>query len=642
MRRLALSQASLRAACRRRPAGSPGSVGVRPAGLAGSAPHAVRGLGQPTAAFVNAAASQSPPPPASSATSSASPRKKKSYRIDTLAPADKKKGTGRTPEQAVPLPPTFADIPGLGPDLLAAVAALGLARPTPVQAAAIPALLAPERPDVLVASHTGSGKTLAYLLPLVQELRDAEARAAAATGAGGGAAAVPGEEDPGGSPPALATSARPRRPRALVLGPTRELTDQTGRVAKAVGHVARFRCAVANGGGSIGSQAAALASRSPDVLIATPARVAALAAKGALFYGDVATVVLDEADTMFDAGFGGEVRAVLAAVRGGRVREAAGEASSSAAAARPPARVVLVAATLTGPVRALLAKEFPDMVRVETDTLHRGAPGARHSFLPVGGEDKLAALSTALARPLARRQRVVIFCNTVPSARAAAHALEEGGTCRVLSVHGDMPPDARAAALAEFISGEGGGASTSTPASTSSPFPSPSFSLSSSSSLPAVLVATDIAARGLDIPGGGVDEVLNFDFPRSAVDYLHRAGRTARAGATGRVTSLVAGPRDRTLAARIQAALAGDAPLDGVASTRNAVPAHMRPKAETLRARAEEAKTARLARKGRRGAARFVEEDKEQGKAGRGGGGGGAKRGGGGGGPRQAAFRGGR
>jgi len=626
MRRLALSP-TLRVACHRRLIAAPLLAGRCGPGASPQALHA-RGAGQAAAAQMGtaAAAQRRPPPPGDAPPPPSTSGRKKHYRIDTLAPGDKgRKGGDKDGRPAPAAAASFAET-GLGPDLLAAVAALGLATPTPVQASAIPALLAPGRPDVLVASHTGSGKTLAYLLPLVQELRDAEARAAA-----GAALGVP----PGGALPPPDATARPRRPRALVLGPTRELTDQTGRVAKAVGHVARFRSAVANGGGILGAQAAALASRSPDVLIATPARVAALAAKGALFYGDVRTVVLDEADTMFDAGFGGEVRAVLAAVRGGRA------GADPALPARPPARVVLVAATLTGPVRALLAREFPDMVRVETDTLHRGAPGARHSFLPVGGADKLSVLASALARPLSKRQRVVIFCNTVASARAAAHALEEGGTCRVLSVHGDMPPDARAAALAEFISSSGSSSSAPPPAAGQQlPVPPPP------PPLPSVLVATDIAARGLDIPNGGIDEVLNFDFPRSAVDYLHRAGRTARAGASGRVTSLVAGPRDRTLAARIQAALDGNAPLDGVASTRNAVAAHMRPKAETLRARAADAKTAKLARKGRRGAARFVEEE--------GGGGGGGpkgrgaalkKRGGGssgGGSPRQATFRGGK
>jgi superfamily II DNA/RNA helicase len=581
-----------------------------------------RGIATAAAA---AAARRAPSPPGRPPPPTPRPRKAGKgggYRIEPLAPSGKA-GPHKAPEKAQnSAAPTTWAATGLGPDLLAAVGALGLATPTPVQAAAIPALLRPDRPDVLVASHTGSGKTLAYLLPLVQGLRDDEAAAVEAAAAAAGTAGT--DTTTTTTPPPRAASARPRRPRALVLGPTRELTDQTGRVAKALGHVARFRSAVANGGTGLGDQAAILATRAPDVLIATPARVAALAAKGALFYGDVTTVVLDEADTMFDAGFGGEVRSVLAAVRAGREAK---ENVSGSRSGPPPARVVLVAATLTGPIRALIARDFPAMVRAETDSLHRGAPGARHSFIPVGDTDKLAALATALARPLARRERVVVFCNTVPSARAAAHALEEGGGagCEVLCVHGDMPPGERAAALARFIAAD----STDT------------------HSCPPVLVATDIAARGLDIPGGGVDEVLNFDFPRSAVDYLHRAGRTARAGARGRVTSLVAGPRDRTLAARIQAALEGGAPLDGVSAGRNAVPAHMRPKPETLRARAAEAKAAKLARKGRRGAARFeaapVESGGGGGKGGRRGGGG---RGGGRGGgpappPRQAAFRGG-
>lgn len=175
---------------------------------------------------------------------------------------------------ASPPPPTTHSTPsfvgfsaaGLDPDVVAALASLGIDKPTEIQAAAIPALLAGG--DTLLAARTGSGKTLAFLAPLFHRLRAAEAAA-------GGA-----------------RLARPRRPRALVLCPTRELTDQTLRVAKALSKGgAPLAVAGADATGGIREQTAALA-RGADLLVATPARVATLKAGGALALGDVEVVVL--------------------------------------------------------------------------------------------------------------------------------------------------------------------------------------------------------------------------------------------------------------------------------------------------------------------------------------------------------------
>lgn len=174
---------------------------------------------------------------------------------------------------AAPPPPTLqSTLPsvgftaaGLAPDVVAALASLGIDTPTEIQAAAIPALLAGG--DTLLAARTGSGKTLAFLAPLFHRLRAAEAEAGARL-------------------------ARPRRPRALVLCPTRELTDQTLRVAKALSKGgAPLAVAGADATGGIREQTAALA-RGADLLVATPARVATLKAGGALALGDVEVVVL--------------------------------------------------------------------------------------------------------------------------------------------------------------------------------------------------------------------------------------------------------------------------------------------------------------------------------------------------------------
>lgn len=241
-----------------------------------------------------------------------------------------------------------------------------------------------------------------------------------------------------------------------------------------------------------------------DVVIGTPQRVLQHAEERNLFFGDVDSLVLDEADTMLDRGFGPEVERVLAAVRG-----------------KPaPARCVLVSATLTRAVRRLLAEHFPAAQPLETGSLHRGVARAEHRFVEVPPRgDKLDALLDLL-RARRRDRRTMVFANTVPACRAVAHHLEAAGLARTLCYHGDMPIAERKASLTAFsedgrvdVSGE-----------------SSEFELAAPPA--AVLVCTDLAARGLDIPGT-VDHVVNFDFPLNPVDYLHRSGRTARAGAAG-------------------------------------------------------------------------------------------------------------
>ncbi|KAA6420269.1 MAG: DEAD-box ATP-dependent RNA helicase 39-like [Trebouxia sp. A1-2] len=430
---------------------------------------------------------------------------------------------------------------GLSPELLVATQEHGLTQPTEIQAAAIPDML--QGGDVLLASHTGSGKTLAYLLPLVHNLRQQE---------------QDGQQT------------KPRRPRALVLGPTRELTDQILQVAKSLSHHARFRSACVNGGGTYAQQAASLATPL-DILVATPQKLLQHAEKGNVYYGDVQYVVLDEADTMFDRGFGPEVEKVLGPLR-----------------SKPePAHCILVAATLTKPIRRLLEEKFPDMKRLETKSLHKGVAGARHTFLrQTPGQNKLDLLLQVVESEQRRGQKVMIFCNTLDSCRAADKYLQEHDLPS-LSYHGDVPLDGRRQAIAAFA--EGGNSADGSPAAGRQ-----------SSSQP-VLVCTDLAARGLDIPGQ-VDHVVNFDFPYNPVDYIHRTGRTARAGHKGRVTSLVA-KGDQVLASRIDQALQQGLPMDELSADKKSLPPNMRPKPETLKRRFTERKASQ--QRGVRGAARF-------------------------------------
>lgn len=327
---------------------------------------------------------------------------------------------------------------------------------------------------------------------------------------------------------------RPRRPRAIVLEPTRELAAQVLGVCKALCHHARFASALVSGGGDkLAAQREALAAPK-DVLVGTPGRLLALLRDGAWHAGDVRFLVVDEADTLLDKGFGEEVEALLGATL------ACG------------AQAVLVSATLTKPLAALLATRLPDARRVATASLHRAVPGARHRFLPVPGDgDKLDALRALLKPEGGGGGRTMVFCNTLPSCRAVEHALAEGGLTTV-SYHGDMAGDGRLDAVRDF-SAEG--------------------------ATPPVMVCTDLAARGLDF-GCAVDHVVCFDFPLNPVDYLHRTGRTARAGRSGRVSSLVT-KRDRVLAQQIEDGIRSGAALDALSSSKAAVLAAKRAVAAT-------------------------------------------------------------
>eukprot|EP00890_Picochlorum_soloecismus_P001414 jgi/Picsp_1/2273/NSC_05737-R1_protein len=309
---------------------------------------------------------------------------------------------------------------GLNEDILAALNELGFTQPTEIQASVIPQLLYDRSSDFALASHTGSGKTLAYLLPIVHILKEAEAL--------------------DGVP------MKPRRPRALILGPTRELVEQIYGVSKSLSRIAKFRSVLLTGGGDMSSQKAAL-GRGLDILVGTPTRT-----------------------------------------------------------------------------------------------------------------DKLEILSQLVESDLAKKDKTVVFCNTLNSCRAVEHYLREGDIGTVC-YHGDIPVDERKVAISKFAGTHQGG-----------------------SDISYVLVATDLAARGLDIPGK-VDHVINFDFPLNSVDYLHRTGRTARAGAQGKITSLVGKP-DSVLAKRIEEALSKGLPLDALSANRAVIPPHMRPKPETLKLRA--------------------------------------------------------
>ncbi|XP_059630370.1 DEAD-box ATP-dependent RNA helicase 39 [Cornus florida] len=382
---------------------------------------------------------------------------------------------------------------GLSEEVMGALEEMGISVPTEIQSIGIPAVLGGN--SVALRSHTGSGKTLAYMLPLVQLLRRDEALSGMLM--------------------------KPRRPRAVILCPTRELSEQVFRVAKSISHHARFRSTMVSGGSRLRPQEDSL-NAPVDLVVGTPGRVLQHIEEGNIVYGDVRYLVLDEADTMFDHGFGPDIRKFLSPLRN-RASKHNGQGFQT----------VLVAATMTKAVQKLVDEEFQGIEHLCTSTLHKKIVSAHHDFIKLSGsENKMESLLQVLEPSLAKGNRVMVFCNTLNSSRAVDHFLSENQISTV-NYHGEVPAEQRVENLNKFKS-EDGDCPT--------------------------LVCTDLAARGLDMD---VDHVIMFDFPMNSIDYLHRTGRTARMGAKGKVTSLVT-KRDAILASRIEEAIMKNESLESV------------------------------------------------------------------------------
>ncbi|MDT9000142.1 DEAD/DEAH box helicase [Paucibacter sp. APW11] len=345
----------------------------------------------------------------------------------------------------------FASL-GLSPALLRALATLGHQQPTPVQAEAIPAILAGE--DLLAQAQTGSGKTLAFALPLLQRLQPWR-------------------------------SGTPRRSQALVLVPTRELAQQTGAVLRALAGTLALppRVAVLFGGVSINPQMMGLRGGA-EVIVATPGRLLDLVEHNALQLGQLDCLVLDEADRLLDLGFADELARVIALL--------------------PPQRQqLLFSATFPPAVQQLAEALLPKARQIRI--ADAPPPDIRQRAISVDASQR-----TQLLRALIVEHdwpQVLVFVATKYATELVAHKLVRAGLTAV-SLHGELSQGTRSAVLAAFKAGEA-----------------------------RVLVATDLAARGIDI--AGLPVVVNYDLPRSTADYTHRIGRTGRAGASGLAISFI-------------------------------------------------------------------------------------------------------
>ena len=345
--------------------------------------------------------------------------------------------------------PSFEDLDLIAP-LLKALDDEGYSTPTPIQAEAIPALF--KGRDLLGIAQTGTGKTAAFSLPVIQLLWESRKRG-------------------------------PRRIRALVTSPTRELAAQIGERFQAYGAHIDLKSTVIFGGVSQRPQVAKLRG-GLDILVATPGRLLDLMDQGYIDLSHVEFLVLDEADRMLDMGFIRDIRRIISVLPK--------ERQNLLFSATMPDTIAKLAGTLlTRPVRVEVVPESTPVERID------------QSLMFVPRADKRRLLAHLLAGPAIRS--AIVFTRTKHGANRVVQHLERCGIDSA-AIHGNKSQGARTRAMDGFRNGT-----------------------------IRVLVATDVAARGIDVEN--ISHVINFDLPHPAEVYVHRIGRTGRAGASGEAIS---------------------------------------------------------------------------------------------------------
>ncbi len=427
---------------------------------------------------------------------------------------------------------TFAQL-GVPPFISDALARRDITQPFEIQAVTIADMLAGR--DVLGRAPTGSGKTLAFGVPLIAQLGDSD-------------------------------RAQPRKPRALILAPTRELAEQITTELRTF--AGRLRVDAVYGGVGYGAQITAL-KRGIDVLVACPGRLEDLIQRRDVDLSLVRYVVLDEADRMADMGFMPAVRRLLDRTPSDR-------------------QTVLFSATLDGDV-AKLTKEYQrEPVRHEVGEETPDVKAATHRFWKVDRSDR----NDVLAEVVKAAWPTIIFCRTRHGADRLAKQL---GRLDVQSVpiHGGLSQSQRNRSLDAFSTGRAH-----------------------------ALIATDVAARGIHVDG--VASVVHYDPPEDHKAYIHRSGRTARAGAAGVVVSLVQPEqvkdvrrmqRDIGIDEQITAPDVRALPLDGLDAGRTLAPAVHRPAPEPQQPAHSRQRNSRGQRDGRRDGGRGARAAERGGQA---------------------------
>jgi superfamily II DNA/RNA helicase len=358
---------------------------------------------------------------------------------------------------------SFAEL-GLSEKVLTAVTTAGYNTPTPIQAQAIPHVLA--RRDVLGIAQTGTGKTAAFTLPMLTILETGRARA--------------------------------RMPRTLILEPTRELAAQVEENFTRYGVNQKLSVALLIGGVSFGDQDAKI-TRGVDVLIATPGRLLDHVERGKLLLTGVELLVIDEADRMLDMGFIPDIERVCKLVPFTR-------------------QTLFFTATMPPEITRISEQFLHNPVRVEVSRPATAATTITQRLIASNGQDfEKRETLRRLIKEAKDLQNAIVFCNRKRDVATLHKSLQKHGFPAV-SLHGDMDQYARMAALESFRTGEN-----------------------------PILVASDVAARGLDIPA--VSHVFNYDVPTHAEDYVHRIGRTGRAGREGASFTIVTRHDEKLVAA---------------------------------------------------------------------------------------------
>ncbi len=367
---------------------------------------------------------------------------------------------------------------GLCAELLSAIATQGYTEPTPIQTRAIPVIL--EGCDLLAGAQTGTGKTAAFALPIVQML----------------SAKVPTQKR--------------RRPRVLVLVPTRELAAQVSEQMQNYGRRLSLRSTMIYGGVNIQAQIERL-YRGVDIVVATPGRLLDHAQRGTIDLSKIEFLVLDEADRMLDLGFIDDILNVSEYLPAGR-------------------QTLLFSATYSNSIKKLADELLDQPRRVEVARSNIAADAVTQAVYPVEKSRKRDMLSHLIRK--GEWNQVLVFTRTRYGAdKLTAELLFDG--IKAAPIHSNKSQSVRTRTLAEFKKGE-----------------------------LRVLVATDVAARGLDIQR--LPYVVNYELPQVPEDYVHRIGRTGRAGEDGVALSLVC-PAEQALLAEIEKLLKYAIPRQTVA-----------------------------------------------------------------------------
>jgi superfamily II DNA/RNA helicase len=363
------------------------------------------------------------------------------------------------PKNATSPVANFSDF-ALDPKILKAVAEQGYTQATPIQAKAIPIVL--EGRDVMGAAQTGTGKTAAFMLPIIQRLL----------------------------PQANTSTSPARHPiRALILTPTRELSDQVAENASLYAKFTNLRTAVVFGGVDIKPQTALLRS-GVEILIATPGRLLDHITSKTADLSQVQILVLDEADRMLDMGFLPDLQRIINLIPSQR-------------------QTLLFSATFSPEIKKLAQTYLRNPITIEVARQNAAADTVNQMVYLVPNENKRAAIISILQNRMKTglSQQCIIFTNSRMGCARLANALERDGI-KAAAIHGDKSQTERMATLERFKNG----------------------------TIDA-LVATDVAARGLDIPD--MPCVINHELPFNAEDFIHRIGRTGRAGSKGDAIALV-------------------------------------------------------------------------------------------------------